>query len=678
MRLPVEWLKDFVPLRLKTSELADRLTMAGFEIEDILSVNGKDVLEVNVTPNRGDCLSVLGLSREVAALLGGRQRVPGPGKIRGRSQAKFPFEVKVEAKRGAPGYTLRLLDKVVVEESPAWLVDRLTQMGSRSINNVVDITNYLLLERGQPLHAFDLDKIEGGQIVVRYAKEGEVLLTLDGNEHKLTPEDLVIADGRRPIALAGIMGGKETEVDHNTVRVALESAFFDPATIRKTARRLGLNTDSSYRFERGIDPDQVSGVSERAVSLIGNLAQGELIGEGFDVWSQRFKPRNIVFTPQAVKRLIGVDWPPAEFKKIFQALGFKVLTGKKGWKVSVPPFRWDLTEETDLIEEVVRLKGINAVPTTFPELRQGSQELPPDYRVKKELKGLLQSLGLSETIHFSFMDPGDLQRFALVSQSLELSNPLGLEDSLLRPSLIPSLLKTVAFHQSHKITNARFYEWRRVFSRNQGEVDQPEKVAFVLSGEGLGSHWSQKGELDFYDIKGVVEKFVSYLGNHSCQFIPTEVPFLHPGKRAAVKVDNFMVGVVGEIHPDVAEHFALKKSTFVAELSWQEMWRFMPTRKQFRPYSHFPSVERDLAVLVDVPLSAGSFLEAIRQAGAPLLQQVSVFDVYSGPSLPTGKKSLGFSLRLGRNDRTLTDSEVADIYDKIVKTLKEQFQAEVR
>ncbi len=686
MKIPLSWLKEFVPFRISVEELAHRLTLGGLEVESIQNIEEETILEIGITPNRGDCLSILGIAREVSAVIfsGGpafdkpRPSAPSPQK----PLSSFPLKVSVSDSKGCPRYALATLSGIKVGPSPDWLARRLNLVGIRRINNIVDVTNYVLMELGQPLHAFDQKKIRGGKIVVRRAKSGEKILTLDGEEHELIPQDLIIADTDGPIAIAGVMGGKESEIDEGTTEIVLESAFFDPATVRKTARRLGIQTESSYRFERRVDPAGILTALSRAVSLIQSPkdpkeASKENSNVTFvDLNRHPWKREKVAFSPAQVGELLGGTWNPGEIRKALSRLSFDVRPRvAQRWEVLIPSYRGDIHSEVDLIEEVARLSGFDHVPSSFPVLNT----VPVDtHRSKeKEIRRLLTDLGLQEVIHYSFAPPEgfNLLTDPFFGHGISLKNPLG-QDSWLRPSLLPSLLRSASYHHRHKILDFRAFELRTCFRREGEGIKEEKKIAGLLTGRRLGSHWSSKvEETDFYDVKGIVERILSQVGVKGGTFEPGIVSVFHPG--AVLKVGDKILGILGEIHPDLQTRFDLKHRVFAFELNWEALNDCKSGQALFKAFSQYPIVERDLAVVVDASTPAQSIQEFIHRQD-PTIREVSVFDLYRGEQVPPGKKSLAFAIQLGQNDRTLTEEEVNLIVGRVIHGVTAAFEAQVR
>lgn len=668
MKVPLTWLKEFVPVGKGAEEFARRLTLGGLEVEEILDVGGEKVLEVNVTPNRGDCLSIFGVSREAGALFGVSVRRPKvPQAVPSEGKPAVPVEVR--DRRKCPRYTLALLSGLRVAPSPDWLVRRLEAAGIRCVNNVVDVTNYVMIESGQPLHVFDRKKLRGG-ITVRRAKGGEKILTLDGEERELIEDDLVIADREGPIALAGIMGGKDSEIDPETTEVALESAFFDSASVRRTSRRLGLMSESSYRFERRVDPEGVRPALLRAAGLLKELAGGEPAGPVIDVFSSRLSGRKIRFNPDLVSSRLGVRWATPVIRRALTRLSFSVRPrGKSQWEVSVPSHRGDVFRPEDLIEEVLRFSGMDKIPASFPPLV--SPPSFPDPRLERErrLRILMSDLGFHEAIHLSFLSSDEVSLLdpSLVENAVTLQNPLGTEYSVMRPSLLPSLLKTVAYHHNHKIFDVHLFEIGKRFFREGGKVKEELSAAGIVSGPGT----------DFFDIKGVMERILKEFQVENVSFAQGGVPILHPMRQAVLKTEKEILGRIGEIHPDLQERLGLKRVVMAFELDWERLVSRGRREGRFEEFSRHPLVERDLAVVVDEEIAAGPIIDFIRSHD-PAVREARLFDVYRGAPVPPGRKSIAFAIRMGRKGETMTEEEVNTIFGRLVEKVKHTFRADIR
>lgn len=684
MRAPLEWLCEFLGESIEAELLAEKLTLSGLEVEAIDETEGGPVLDVAITPNRADCLSIRGLANECAAILGLKSTPRRQTPVRSRAG---DAQVTVRERELCTRYCGQLMEQVVVAESPQWMQRRLTACGIRSINNVVDATNYVLLELGQPLHAFDYDRLSGGQIIVRRAKINEKLLTLDGKERQLAREDLVITDRERVVALAGVMGGQESEVHESTKRLFLESAYFDPASIRRTSRRLGLQTESSYRFERGVDWYQVGLALERLQQVLIEIAGARPEGKTTDVISERPKTVKIKFAPARVEKILGRRFRQGELTAPLKRIGCTVKKrSAQQLEVDIPASRRDLEEEVDLIEEIARLNGYEAVPEEAPRRPIRKPLESAGHRLQQRIKTHLASLGFNETIHYSFCSEEDLTRLGSSWQShaVKLANPLSQEAAYLRPSLIPSLLNTVQYHHYRQMTNLRFFELRSTFMERGGSLVERVKLAGVLSGAAQPLHWSRREEpVNFYEAKGIVESLAARLGLHKMQWeaVPDKDPhetIFHPGHSTVLRSHEQDLGVVGRLHPELEAAYELKGELCLFELDWPLLVELSAGTPVFKAYSVYPRIERDLALVVDEGVRAQELIDVIRAQGAGLIREVRIFDLYRGPQVPEGKKSLAIAYQIGREDRTLQEAEVQVLQDKIVAELKKKLQVGIR
>jgi phenylalanyl-tRNA synthetase beta chain len=657
---------------------------AGTELTPLL----RDViLTIGVTPNRGDCLSVLGIAREVAALTGAPLRERPADLVEGGESITQQVAVEIADVEGCPRYAARVVRGVRVGPAPFRMQRRLEAAGLRAINNVVDVTNYVLLERGQPLHAFDLPLLADQRIVVRRGRAGERIITLDGVEREVTPETLLICDGRKPVALAGVMGGRETEVTERTADLLLESAYFLPVSVRRTAKRLGLQTEASYRFERGTDPEGVLPALDRAAGLLAGVAGGQVARGVVDCYPRPMTPPTISLRCARLNLVLGTAWTEDAIRETLTRLGirFTAATGER--LVAVPPmYRSDLTREIDLIEEVARVRGYDRIPVTQPV-----GAVPPPLEEARStaflqgLRGVLVSLGYTEAIHFSFGDARDLDLLGLPTddprrQMVKLRNPLAEDQAYLRSSLLPGLMGALQRNLHRGAADVRLFEIGRVFlARGEGLPQEGLHLAAVAAGAGTGSWRENPREVVVFDLKGAVEGLLAALRVSRAVWIPEgDVPYLHPTRAARLEIDGKPVGRVGEIHPEVAARYDLKLRACLLELSLEALPAFSPGAVRFRPLPRFPAVQRDLALVVEDALPAGRALEAIRAVASDLLEEVRLFDLYRGQSIPKGKKSLAFRLTYRAPDRTLTDQDVEAMHHAILDRLVRDLGGEIR
>jgi phenylalanyl-tRNA synthetase beta chain len=708
MLIPVNWLRDYVTIDQPIAALADRLTLAGLEVEEIRETEGELVLDVKVTPNRGDWLSILGVARETAAVTGASRRLPEIA-LHATGPPAPRMTVTIEAEDLCPRYVARLIRGARIGPSPEWLQRRLIAAGLRPINNVVDATNYVMWEMGQPLHAFDYGTLREGRIVVRRARRGERIVTIDGTEVALREEMLVIADAERPVAIAGVMGGLETEVSPGTREILLESAYFDPVSVRRTSKTIPLMTAASYRFERHIDPEETLRAADRAAALIVELAGGEVSETVVDCRPRRLEPRRVSLRPERCRAMLGMEVSDADMRRHLEALGLSVATGPEQWEVTVPPFRADITIEADLVEEVGRLAGYDRLPETLPKGATPQGRLSPLGRLTRRLRGQLLAHGLFEAVTHTLVSHAYLARCRLeVSPAwpwtepgrapderhgaqngrpapaggpVLLRNPLSEEVNALRPSLLPGLL-TAARTNSRRSPDLFFFEvgWVHSRPRERGERDRL-LVAGLMAGTRLGGSWNvdrEQSSVDFYACKAVVEGIGVDLALKGLRFQRASHPAFHPGRAADVALDGQHLGTLGELHPEVAALLDLPGQLFVFELDAQGMLPHAERSPQYSAQSRYPAVLRDLAVVVDREIEAESVRAAVAAIDPQLVRDVRLFDVYAGKPLPEGKVSLAVALQLAAEDRTLTDAEADSVMTRARAELTRRFGAEFR
>jgi phenylalanyl-tRNA synthetase beta chain len=649
------------------------------------------VLEVNVTPNRADALSHLGIAREVAAATGAAMAYPESGLKQQAPAASTCLRVSIEAPDRCFRYAARVVEGVRIGPSPAWLAGRLEACGVRSISNVVDATNFVLLERGQPLHAFDLDKVAGAEIVVRMARVGEKMVTLDGVERTLSPDDLVIADRDRASALAGVMGGGDSEISAGTTRVLLESAWFEPTGVRRTARRHGFHTEASHRFERGVDPEGVVPALDRCAALIAGLSGGTVRRGAVDVHPHRRKPLDVELPWARPGQVLGMPVSRKEARTALLALGFELrATGAKNGKFRVPSWRLDVTREEDLIEEIVRLRGYDAIPETLPAVISDTPAQPRGALVTERARQALEGAGFSEAVNFSFVAPDDLTPLAPGGgpSGIPIRNPISADLAVMRSSLVPSLLKVLAYNRRQRVEDVRLYEIASTYHPREAgaQDDAPAREDLRLSGVATGRRhpvgWSAGGEpLDFHDLKGALEALLESLGIDGVRFVAGGATFLHPRSAATLEWTSpggstVVLGVAGEVHPRVAAAFDLPRGVFTFDLSFPALAEAARLVPGHAGVPRFPAVLRDLAVVVAGEVESRAVLEGVR--AEPLVEDVTLFDVYKGAPIPEGKKNLAMAIRYRAADRTLTDSEADAAHGRIVDRLKSELQAELR
>ena len=655
--------------------------------EDVRQPLGLDevVLEIEVTPNRGDWAGLIGIARELGAAYGIPLRLPGVSLAEGATKASEVSSVTIDAPDLCSRYIGRLLSGVTVGPSPQWMAQRLIAAGQRPINNVVDVTNYVLLETGQPLHVFDTPKLHEQRIVVRRAKEGETLKVIDQTEHKLTPEMLVIADGKDPVAVAGIMGGFDSEVGEGTTEVFIESAYFDPVTVRRTARALNTITEASQRFQRGADIEMADFASRRATQLMCEVAGGEIHKGALDEYPNPPERKAITLRFDRTNALLGSSVSPETQRKYLESLGFDAASTNGGSATfTVPTWRHDATQEADLIEEVARLYGYGNIDSTLPKVRCVEEVYATEQRPLRTLRNYLTRVGLTEIVNWTFLELEDLRRACLHSQiddAIALENPLSEKQAYMRTSLIPALLHTASDNLRKNRNNVRLFEIGPVYLRDESETSakQRQHLGIAVAGQSSDKHWSRaQHPVDLYDLKGYVEGLLALMGVADTAFQAVDHPTFAPGSSAEVLLHGNVIGRIGRVADDVLPAFEIDRQVILAELDLTSLFKKTPGVAQFSEIPAHPPSLRDIAVVADAATPAGELRAAAQKAGGKLLQDVALFDIYTGKPIPAGKKSVALSLRFQSNERTLTDKDTDKAWNKILKALEKQFDAELR
>lgn len=645
------------------------------------------LLEIGLTPNRADCLSVVGIAREIAAKLCSSVRYLSTAITEGDKAASETISVTIQDTDLCPRYAARYITGCRIAPSPDWLVKRLSAVGMRSINNVVDVTNLVMMELGHPLHAFDCDQLNGNRIVVRRAGAGELFTTLDDQQRTLTADDLVICDAAQPVALAGVMGGLNSEITDSTSNILLESAWFKPAAIRRTSKRLGLHTESSHRFERGADIGMVPMALDRAASLIASLSGGTVARGVVDAYPTPVVPATIVMRPERAGALLGIELTSLEVADILVRLKCTVSETPAGTLEVVPPsYRIDLEREIDLIEEVARLKGFDAIPATMPIARVVSDRPTLHQRMERTVRDILVGHGMNEIINFSFTSADAADKLLLKVDdvrrtAIKLANPLVAEQAVMRTTLLPGVLEVVARNTSFRTMDLRLFEIRRRYMPTAEEMPHEALcIAGALTGARDGSGWDcSRDDVDFYDAKGVVENLLELIGVRGVKWV-ADAPetYYHPGKSCSIMVGRERIGTVGEIHPVVQENFELEKPVYAFEIDFEKLLKFSGSKKSITAPSRFPDSSRDVALLAPDDLAADRILECIQSLKAREIEQVEIFDVYRGVGIQEGFKSIAIRLRYRSYERTLTDDEINGIHSKVVATLTNKLNLSVR
>lgn len=677
MKIVLSWLRELVEIPVGLDALADTLGLRGFEVAEV--DRAREVIDVEVTANRPDCFGHLGLAREVAAAFDVDLRPLDLGPVaRAAATPDASARVTIEDAEACPRYAGQVA-RVRVGPSPAWLADRLTAAGVRPINTVVDVTNYVMLEMGQPMHAFDLERLAGREVRVRRARPGEALRTLDGVGRTLDAGMLVIADAERPQALAGIMGGADSEVTAATRLVLFESAYFDPRVVRRASRRLGLTTEASARFERGADPDAQAAAIERALVLLARLGAGEPVGPVIDCRPRPAPARTLSLRGGRLAAVLGVPVADRDVERILGRLGFVVSPAPDGWTVQVPSFRVDVGREIDLIEEIARHVGYDRVPETFPVLTRLEAGLDPRIVAERRAGRVLAAAGFSEAVTFAFIERAAAEPFVRDADALvAIANPLSESFAVLRPSLLPGLLDAVVHNRRRERRDVRLFETGTCFSAARGEE---RRVGFIWTGGATADHWSGRARsVDFFDAKGLVERLGRSFGVE-LECVAADVPFLVAGRAAAVEASPrgaaempaTAVGLVGQLDPRTAaaRGFAGADEIYVGEVDLDALARLGGAVEdvRVRPLPRHPSIVRDLSVEVDASLPAAAVRATVRRAAPPTLVELREFDRYRGAGVRPGRISLSLRLTFRHPDRTLTDAEVDEAMARIVEAL---------
>ncbi len=635
------------------------------------------VFDIELTPNRGDCLSVAGIAREIAALTSARLRAPTVRNVPARNKRRI--KIKLQAQKDCPRYVGRVIEGIDQGvPTPVWLLERLRRSGVRSISPVVDVTNYVMLELGQPMHAFDLDKLNGG-IRVRQAAANETLLLLDGTEARLEAGTLLIADDSGPAALAGIMGGLESAVGPGTRNLLLESAYFRPQAIASRARKLGLQSESSHRFERGVDPRLQRKAIERATGLLREIVRGRA-GPVIDVTVERHLPKRsaVVLRKRKITQLLEQNLPVSRIEGTLTRLAMRVRKATGGWRVTPPSYRFDIEREVDLIEEIARVYGYEKLPSKAPQILMGSSSKSESEIGYGRFKQTLVDGGYQEVITYSFVDPGLQAAMYPDVEPLMLANPISADMAAMRVSLWPGLLQAIVYNMNRQQERLQLFELGRCFMRAGDTTVQEPMLGGAVTGLALPQQWGVKPrEVDFFDIKGGVEALLQITGRaNSFEFKPGAHPALHPGQSAQISCQRAAVGWLGAIHPEITARLGLIRAIFVFELRLSALQR--GRIPQFGAISKYPAIRRDLAVLVDAETPAGAVLDTIARAAGELLVDLQLFDEYRGEGIDSGRKSLALALTLQDSSRTLKDEVIEEILARVVRALHSDLGAVLR
>ena len=629
------------------------------------------IVEFEITPNRPDCLSVIGLAREASATFKRPLKLHTPEPHGCGGSIADLVDIDIEDGDLCPRYTARMVKNVKIAPSPRWMRERLRNSGVRPINNIVDITNYVMLEYGQPMHAFDFSCVEGGHIIVRTAREGETIQTLDGNEHKLTPNMLCICDEHKPVCVAGVMGGANSEIVGDTAMVLFESANFNGVSVRRTASALGMRTDASSRYEKGLDMMNTIKAVERACELVEMLGCGEVVDGVMDVVAKEKAPTVVKLEPDKINALLGTELSEDLMREILVSLGF-ILNGDD---IYVPSWRGDVEHYSDIAEEVARFYGYNKIPCTLMRGETTRGGFSEQQRFDRAIGGAVRALGYDEIITYSFISPTYYDKIRMpkdssLRNSLKILNPLGEDTSIMRTTILPSMLEIIARNHSYRNKSARLYELGKIYlPREDGLADEPKYLSLGAYGDGV----------DFFSFKGSIETLLHELRITDVKYVAcANNDSYHPGRCAKVYAGETYLGVFGQIHPLVAANYGMDTEVYTAELSFDAMYEKRGDIPVYQPLPKFPAVTRDIAVVCDEAVTVGALEESIRRGAKGLLKDVSLFDIYRGPGVASGKKSVAFNLVLRADDRSLTGEEADEDVQSILAALKADHNAVLR
>jgi phenylalanyl-tRNA synthetase beta chain len=689
MLISYNWIKDFTTVNDSPNKLAEKLTMAGIEVSSIEKIKDDFVFNAEITPNRPDLLSIKGIAREVSCLSQTDLKDPLETPQKSRSLDKG-ISAEVREPEACSRYNATLIKNTKIKVSDAKITRRLSALDLRPVNSVVDITNYFLLGWGQPLHAFDYDKIDGKKIIVRYAKKGEKLSALDGKEYTLDPSILVIADAKKPIAIAGLIGGIETEIGLETKNVLLECASFDPVSIRKASRKLGISTDSSYRFERGVASYNIEELSLKAAFFIQQAADGK-ITDNLDICN--FKPKKVssLLRLCEIERILGIKIPQDEVKRILISLGFDVEKEEEGvMEVASPYFRDDVSREIDLIEEIARIYGYEKIPSTIAKLSpnqienyrclSGSVAEDSRFKIKMKIRDRMCACGLNEIISYSMIGEDEIKAFnCKTDKVIKLQKALSSQQEIMRPTLLSGILQAISWNTNRQIDDIGLFEMGDVFLNENHKFSEKLNLGFAVCGKKYIHDWHFKPqEINFYDLKGVLEDLFDFLGIEGIGFARAKVTYFIKSQSAKVTYKDKTIARFGKIDSKLLSIYNIDNDVYAAEVYLEDILADINLEKQFVPIAKFPAVNRDLAVIVKNNLPAEDIMNEIKKVGKDLIQEIKLFDVYEGKQIPSGYLSLAFSIKYQAEDRTLTDEEVDEIQTQIQRVLVENLRAQIR
>jgi phenylalanyl-tRNA synthetase beta chain len=684
MFISYKWLRELTGTKLSPDDIRERLTNVGLAVDAVEERGDDHVIDVEVPSNRGDCLSHIGIARELAVIE--KSQVQGPeSKVRSpKGKASDFASVEILDPDLCARYAARIVRRVKIESSPDWLTKKLESIGQRPINNVADITNYVLHEFGQPLHAFDLSKLTDNRIIVRRAKKGETIKTLDGVERKLDDQMLVIADAKEAVAVAGVMGGESSEISDATTNVLIESAYFNASSVRRTAKLLGLHTEASHRFERGTDPNGVLAAQERCIALICELAGGTATEDAIDAYPKPLIAKSVTLRPARIEVVTSLGVDDAEVKRILAALGFALTTGDSdALTYAVPSWRHDVSIEEDLIEEVARHAGYDQIGTELPPATGAGEYHSAEVR-KRALRRSLAQSGYDEAIDLSFIETTSafelIPELANASEQVILVNPIIEEASRMRPTLLPGLLSSIRHNLNQGTRDICLFEAGRVFAGSGGELPRErEALALAITGGQLEANRAQPvRELDFFDLKGALEAAIGAMNLSAVNFVAATIKHLRPGQSAAIHVDGNRIGSLGRLAESVAADYKFRQAVFVAEIDLTSLLDHPEQPVLYSRLPRFPSIVRDVSLLVDRSTAIAELISAARTGAGSNVVDVMFVGTYEGEGIADSKRSVTLRFEYRADDHTMRDEEVDALHWPIIESLKKQFSAEVR
>jgi len=682
MKISYKWLGELVDLNLTPQELAHRMTMVGLAVESVEEAGDDHILDFDLTSNRPDALCHLGVAREAAIVCNTTVKNPAV-EINEVDTAVEKFaSIEIHDSELCPRYAGRVVRGVKVGPSPAWLVEKLESVGQRSVNNIADITNFVMFEMGQPTHAFDLNLLHGRKIIVRRAWEGEEIKTLDGFTHKLQTDMLMIADRDRSVAVAGVMGGEETEINASTTDVLIESAYFNPASVRKTARLLGLDTEASYRFARGADPEAQARAADRVAALVAEIAGGEILSGIIDVHPKVLRREPVTLREHRIEKLTGLAIEIERAAEILRSLQFEVeLLKNERWLVAIAPsFRIDISREEDLVEEVARHAGYENIETTLPAWGGLGSYLPNEDR-RRRARRVLMDMGFNEAISFSFVNAERDQIFRPAGKTTAvLMNPIDVNASEMRMSLVTGLLDSLQGNFNHGNRDVKLFEIGKVFEA-AADAERPgehERLGLVMSGSFAPDEWRANRQVDFYDLKGAIEAVFAGLNVSGFTIERAGVEYLHPGQSAALIRDGQELARIGRLHPKVASVYKFRQPVYVGEIYLEKLLELPADEVRYSALPRLPSVSRDVSALVSEEALWGDIERAIGELGIREIVEVRIFDTYKGKEIAAGMRSIAFRITYRGDGRTLKDEEVNALHDRVREMLEKRFGAQLR